>query len=201
MRTVKDPDVRRQEIIDAATELFLKQTYDETTTGQIMKDLGIAKGTIYHYFPSKEHILEAVVDALVEDYVQRREAALAEAEGDALARLAVLFSPDQRSESERETTESLHKPGNVRLHTRMLASLVVRLAPTVAELVTQGIREGIFRTRHPLEASELLLAGIQFLTDDGFYPWREGDLHRRARAIPSLVEQLLGAESGSVRFL
>lgn len=201
MRTVKKPDVRRQEIIDAATELFLSQTYDKTTTGQVMEVLGIAKGTIYHYFSSKEHLLEAVVDDLAEGYSRRREADLAEAEGDALARLAVLFSPDRRSDSERSTVESLHKPGNVKLHTRLLAVLVLRFAPVVADIVTRGCEEGVFQTEHPLEAAELLLAGIQFLTDDGFYPWDDAVLLRRAEAIPSLVERLLGAEPGSVTFL
>ena len=201
MRTVKKPEIRRQEIIAAATELFLSQTYDGTTTGQVMGALGIAKGTIYHYFSSKEHLLEAVVDELAEGYVQRREAALAGAEGNALTRMAVLFSPEQRSEDERRTTESLHKPGNVKLHTRLLAVLVMRLAPVIADLVAQGCDEGVFQTEHPLEAAELLLAGIQFLTDDGFYPWDEEVLSRRALAIPSMVERLLGAEPGSVTFL
>ena len=201
MRTVKKPAVRRQEIIDAATELFLTQTYDDTTTGQVMEVLGIAKGTIYHYFSSKEHLLEAVVDDLAEGYAQRREAELAGAEGGALARMAVLFSPEHRSEGEKSATESLHKPGNVKLHTRLLAVLVLRLAPVVADLVTQGCEEGVFQTEHPLEVAELLLAGVQFLTDDGFYPWDDEALMRRAGAIPSMVERLLGAEPGSVTFV
>ena len=201
MRTVKKPDVRRQEIIDTATELFLSQTYDKTTTGQVMEVLGIAKGTIYHYFSSKEQLLEAVVDDLAEGYCERREADLADAEGDALARLALLFSPDRRSESEMSTIQSLHKAGNVKLHTRLLAVLVLRLAPVVADLVAQGCEEGVFQTEHPLEVAELLLAGIQFLTDDGFYPWADEALIRRAGALPFMVERLLGAEAGSVTFL
>ncbi|MEZ4412814.1 MAG: TetR/AcrR family transcriptional regulator [Gemmatimonadales bacterium] len=201
MRTVKKPDVRRHEIIEAATELFLSQTYDKTTTGQVMEALGIAKGTIYHYFSSKEHLMEAVVDELAEGYVRRREAELANAGGDALARLALLFSPEQRSGSETSAMESLHKPGNVKLHTRLLAVLVLRLAPVVADLVAQGCKEGVFHTEHPLEAAELLLAGIQFLTDQGVYPWENEALLRRAGAIPSMVERVLGAEPGSITFL
>ena len=181
--------------------LFLSQTYEETTTGQVMEVLGIARRTIYHYFSSKEQLLEAVVDDLAEGYSKRREADLAGAEGDALARLAVLFSPDRRSEGEESTIQSLHKSGNVKLHTRLLAVLVLRLAPVVADLVAQGCEEGIFQTEHPLEVAELLLAGIQFLTDDGFYPWDDEVLLRRAQSIPSMVERLLGAEPGSVTFL
>jgi len=141
------------------------------------------------------------VDDLAVGYVRRREAELADAEGDALARMAVLFSPEHRSEDEERATESLHKPGNVKLHTRLLAVLVLRLAPVVADLVAQGREEGIFHTEHPLEVAELLLAGVQFLTDDGFYPWDDEALKRRAGAIPAMVERLLGAAPGSVGFV
>lgn len=200
MRTVKKPDVRRQEIIQAATGLFLSQTYDVTTTGQVMDALGIAKGTIYHYFPSKEALLEAVVEELADGYIRRRQAQLAKAKGDAVARLASLFGPERSSEHA-STIEGLHKPGNVKLHNRLLAVLVLRLGPVIGDLVRQGCEEGVFNTAHPREAAELLLAGIQFLTDDGFYPWQQDDLQRRARAIPTLVERLLGAAPGSITFL
>jgi hypothetical protein len=143
-----------------------------------------------------------VVEQLADGYVERRETALAEtADEDALTRLAVLFSPEHRSEEERAATERLHKPGNVKLHSRLLVAVVHRLAPVFASLVEQGRSEGAFRTEHPLEAAELLLAGVQFLTDEGFHPWDEEVLTRRMKALPALVESTLGADPGSITFL
>ena len=57
-RIVKKPEERRQEIIEAARELFQAKDYEKTTMRDVMDKLGIAKGTIYHYFRSKEDLLE-----------------------------------------------------------------------------------------------------------------------------------------------
>ena len=95
----------------------------------------------------------------------------------------------------------LHRPGNVSMHTRQLAVTLSRLAPLYASAIQQGIEEGVFQSEHPLECAEFLLAGIQFLTDVGFYPWSQEDLSRRAMAIPALIEAQLNAPKGSFDFL
>ena len=63
-RVVKPPDQRRREILEAATELFGRQGYDVTTVQAIAARAGVAAGTVYLYFPSKE----AILDALREDF-------------------------------------------------------------------------------------------------------------------------------------
>ena len=52
---------------------------------------------------------------------------------------------------------------------------------------------------YPLESAELLLAGLQFLTDHGIYPWSPEDLQRRHRAIPGLIEAQLKAKPGTIK--
>ena len=63
-RIIKDPDVRRLEIIGAARRLFEKHGYESTTVEAIIKESGIAKGTFYYYFKSKKEILDALVDQI-----------------------------------------------------------------------------------------------------------------------------------------
>ena len=72
-RTIKKPDERRKEIIQAARELFQAKEYEKTTMKEIMVKLNIAKGTIYHYFSSKEELLEAVVEDLVDEELKRKK--------------------------------------------------------------------------------------------------------------------------------
>ncbi len=66
VRTVKDPDVRRNEIIDVAQALFLSKGYDNTSVQDVLDGAGIAKGTFYHYFGSKMELLDALVDRLTD---------------------------------------------------------------------------------------------------------------------------------------
>jgi len=59
----KNSTVRRQdEILDAAAKLFAQHGYAEATTDGLAEALGIGKGTIYRYFPSKEALFLAAVD-------------------------------------------------------------------------------------------------------------------------------------------
>lgn len=59
-RVVKPPDQRRREILAAATEMFGRRGYDVATVQGIAARAGVAAGTVYLYFPSKEAILEAL---------------------------------------------------------------------------------------------------------------------------------------------
>lgn len=200
-RTVKNPENRKQEIISAAKDLFLKNEYEKTSMQDIITQLGIAKGTIYHYFNSKEELLDAVVENTVAEYIEKLKAVLDKTQGNALNRMRILIASGNVADEQSETLKQLHRPGNVALHTRQLAVTFAKMAPLIAKVIEEGCKEGVFKTEHPLESAELLLSGIQFLIDVGVYPWKEEDLLRRSKAIPSLVEAQLNAPKGSFSFL
>ena len=61
MRIVKEAAERKNEILDAAEELFAARGYEETSTGDILDRVGIARGTLYYHFKSKEDILDALI--------------------------------------------------------------------------------------------------------------------------------------------
>ncbi len=64
----QNEEIRQQtqkQIIDSAFELFAKEGYSKTSIAAVAKKAGISKGLIYHYFDSKEAILEAIFDQLV----------------------------------------------------------------------------------------------------------------------------------------
>ena len=201
VRTVKKPEERRQEIIVIARELFQRKNYESTTMQDIMNALGIAKGTIYHYFKSKEELLEAVIEDSVDEYIAGMEKVLNETEGTGLDKMRTLIISGNVEKQYEDILEHLHRPGNVSMHTRQLAVTVSKLAPLYEISIQQGCEEGIFQTKHPLECAEFLLAGIQFLTDIGFHSWSGEELTRRAMAIPDLIEAQLNAPKGSFDFL
>jgi AcrR family transcriptional regulator len=200
-RIVKKPEERRQEIISAARELFQEQQYEKTTMKDVMDKLGIAKGTIYHYFISKEELLEAVVEQTGDEYVAAMQTLLDGTEGNALERFQILIAAGNIAEDEEHLLDQLHRPGNVGMHTRQLAITISKLAPLYASVIQQGCEEGIFQTEYPLECAEFLLSGVQFLTDIGMHPWSEADLIRRVIAFPTIVETQLQAPRGSFSFL
>ena len=62
VRISKDYDVRKQEFLDAAQKLFYEQGYDQTSVNTIIDAVGVSKGTFYHYFKSKEDLLDALAE-------------------------------------------------------------------------------------------------------------------------------------------
>ena len=64
-RRPEDPEAKRDEILDAATELFTRLGYDGTSLKAIASSAGVTANTIYWYFPDKDTLLVGVVDRLV----------------------------------------------------------------------------------------------------------------------------------------
>lgn len=199
-RVVKKPKERRGEIVEAASHLFQAKAYEKTSLQDVMDRLGIAKGTIYHYFKSKEELLEAVVEEIVTKHLDKMEVLIHEANGNALQKMQRLIEAGKKI-SDPLILEPLHKKGNEVMHLHLLVSTLVKQAPLYAKLIQQGCEEGLFRTDTPLEAAEFILSAVQFLTDPGIYPWTQEDLARRAQAFPKLIEQQLQAPPGSFSFL
>jgi AcrR family transcriptional regulator len=57
---------RREQIIETALRLFAAQGFDATSTRQIAKEVGIAEGLIFHYFPTKGRLLTAILEDRLE---------------------------------------------------------------------------------------------------------------------------------------
>ena len=50
MRVVKEAEERRNEILDVAQRLFTAKGFDNTSTNDILNEIGIARGTLYYHF-------------------------------------------------------------------------------------------------------------------------------------------------------
>lgn len=55
---------KRQAILDTALALFVSQGFHGTSTASIAKQAGVATGTLFHHFPSKESLMESLMESL-----------------------------------------------------------------------------------------------------------------------------------------
>ncbi|MFC9982528.1 TetR/AcrR family transcriptional regulator [Gordonia sp. NPDC127522] len=90
----------REEILDAAAELFTRHGYTGTSTRMIAEAVGIRQASMYHYFGTKDDILATLLETTVVASLERARVLLDE-NGDALARLLELarFDVDQLAQS------------------------------------------------------------------------------------------------------
>lgn len=70
VRVIKKPEQRRREIIAAARELFDRNGIRNTQISQIVKKVGVAQGLFYYYFSSKEEVVNAVVQEVLDEIQQ-----------------------------------------------------------------------------------------------------------------------------------
>ena len=78
-REVKPAQERRKDILDGALRLFARQGFNDTAVGDIAAEAGMATGTVYLYFPSKEHVLLGLHDRFREEMDLQADAAAVDA--------------------------------------------------------------------------------------------------------------------------
>lgn len=64
-------DERRRQLLEAATELFATHGYDELSMAKIARESGVSKPLLYHYFPTKRQLFEAVLAQAAEQHLAR----------------------------------------------------------------------------------------------------------------------------------
>lgn len=194
-RTRLSAEARRTQILDIARELFVTRGYHHTSTDDILARAGIAKGTLYHHFASKEEILRALVLRTCDDLAARAEAA-AHTPGSAIERFvrtigALRITGDEEGE---RLVNTLHAPGNADYHLLSITETIARITPILTGIVDEGVRAGEFTTPHPTESVELILLGAGMLLDQGIFPADEATLACRMQALIVSAGRILGCE-------
>ena len=202
MRILKEPTERKNEILDAARDLFFSKGYENTTVNDILKQVGIAKGTFYYYFESKERVMEAIITRSTQslnDYASGIADDPSLSVPEKLMRIFTMGFPE--AEQKQRMVMEFHRNGNAEFHQRSLVQTVLALSPSLEQIVKQGISQGIFSTPYPRECVESLLISTQFLFDEGLFHWKPEELPRKIEAQIFLMEKTLGAQEGSLRFI
>jgi len=199
MRVVKDPVVRRNELLDAAEHLFTTKGYQDTSITDIVQQVQVAKGTFYYYFKSKEEILDEVLLRLIEEDAKRMRQVLTNASLPPVRKLTLLLLAQNPQPGNRKDrmTEEFHRRGNAEMHQRGTQLAIERLAPILAEAVREGVVQGVFATDTPLEDMQMLLATSTVMFDEGLVQMKPEDLPRRVAAFFRYMERVLGAREGA----
>lgn len=167
MRIVKDAAARRSEILDAAEKLFGTKGYDATSTGDILRELGIARGTLYYHFKSKEDILDAMIDRLTQALAARAAEVLDRKDIPVLQRLTLMMQSLQVNNAlGHEIMSQVHKPQNALMHQKMQERMLTAVVPLVTSLLQEAREQGLCQTRYPEEVTEMTLLYASTVFDE-----------------------------------
>ncbi|MDF2700304.1 MAG: TetR family transcriptional regulator [Haloplasmataceae bacterium] len=195
MKISKEHNERKNEILNTAERLFSIKGYERCTVNDILNAVGIAKGTFYYYFKSKEEVLDAIIDRVTEIVIVRADKVASNPELSPIMKiLYTILSMKIESEVDNEFLDQLHKPENALMHQKSLSSIVTRVTPILVKVVEEGISQGIFKSDHPAQYMKIFLTSSITLLDDGIFELNPEEQRLTLRALVALLEKMLGVE-------
>lgn len=201
MRTVKKAEERKNEILDAADALFGQKGFDGTSTNDILEKVGIARGTLYHHFKSKEDIMDALIDRYAVRLLDRAQAVALDKSIpiiERIIRVVMALNISGDGESSKEIMEHIHKPQNALMHQKIHKVIINGVPPILTDIIREGIEQGLFSTPFPYECMEMVVIYANTVFDEDLVTMTDEERGQRVLAFVCNVERLLGAERGSL---
>lgn len=195
----KEAEERKNEILDAADELFVQKGFDGTSTNDILQKVGIARGTLYYHFKSKEDIMDALIDRYSERLIGAAQEVASDKSIPVVERMIrVVLSMNVSGGSSQEMMEHIHKPQNALMHQKIQKVIINGVTPILAGIIEEGIEEGMFNTPYPYECMEMLVTYANTVFDDDMVEMTDEERVSRIQAFIFNGERLLGAEKRSM---
>lgn len=191
---MKKGERRKQELLKIAYRMFIEKGYENTSIDEIIAEAGIAKGTYYYYFESKEATLEAVIEMMIEEEVGRAKAVL-ETSLPVPQKLASVIYSLRPAQDEQVIAKALDVTENIVMHEKVNRRIVEEAVPLLTEVVKEGISQGIFECTNIEERVRMLLIISQHIFDDGIFTDRDVEVYI------DVVEKTLGAKGGTMSFI
>src|SRR5665213_2129623 len=166
LRWERRPEDRPQELLDAALTAFAKHGYRSTRLDDVAEAAGVTKGTIYHYFDTKEELLLGALEHYQALAFERIEGVLKDTHLPPSARIRLLLrrmfsvrAPTGRYLLTLFVRSAAHEVP--RVHERWLKDGPVRLWTIIGKLVEEGKKHGEFRSDADGDAgARVLVSGL-----------------------------------------
>lgn len=191
---MKKGERRKQDLLNIAYRMFIEKGYENTSVDDIIIEAGIAKGTYYYYFESKEATLESVIEMMIEKAENIAKAALMNPVPipQKLASVVYAFQPNK---DEIVITDVLERKENIVMHDKIGKKIVEVAVPILSDIVREGIAQGIFACTNVEERVKMLLIMSQNMFDYGAYSNKDIEVY------VDMLEKSLGAKEGTMSFI
>ncbi len=216
VRIVKGYEERKNELLDTAQQLFFSRGYSQTSVENIIKEVGVSKGTFYYYFKSKEDMLDQLVKRMTSQILKEVKKITERLDLDALTKLNEAYITIRKVKLEnihliKLYIKVLYKDENIMLRHKIYMSNIELLVPEFAKIIQQGVEEKVFNTPFPHKAARIIFELAQVLSDSTakqLLGAREGDadtvikkFEEEIEAYEDSIERIIGVKKGSVNIV
>lgn len=212
-RTVNAPihAVRRDAFVDVAQRLIQDKGYEQMSVQDVLDRLDASRGAFYHYFDSKQALLEAVVTRMVDGALGSVAPLVTDRRLSAPEMLAGVFGgiatfKNQRRELLLAIIQVWLSDDNAIVREKFRREVTTRLTPMLTSVIKQGVAEGTFSARRPEHAAQVfvtLLLGTNEVATRLFLANQAGQVtfeeaEEVLATFGDAFERLLGASPGTV---
>lgn len=201
---------KHNKILDALQELLEDQEIQKISMNDIANRAGIGKSSIYYYFPSKD----AIIDSLIErDYKKSLETATSlakEIEMSPFTRMSMIFQACRKSSTEflnQNKTKIIGKnlskspQDQALIHQKYLKYIITELKPVLTEIMKQGIENGEIEFDYPEQLAELCLIILAVKLNNVLIPSTPFEIEQMIRALIKLLEKGTNTPVGSLDYM
>lgn len=186
---------RKKELIKIAYNLFITKGYENTSVDEIIAKAGIAKGTYYYYFESKEQMLEEVINMMIDEGVERAKKVvnsnLELEEKLVYTILALRVTPEEQS-----VQDTIHTKENIILHKKINDKIIDVAVPLLSSIVKDAQKEGLFTRNGNIEER----VRMTLILSNEMFDHNEINEAKISVFIDTL-ESIYGAKAGSLSFI
>lgn len=203
--------VRREAFVDAALRLTQTKGYEQMSIQDVLDAVDASRGAFYHYFDSKQALLEAMVDRIADGALAAVAPVVDDPDLAAIPKLERFFGGIAQFKTDRkalmlEFVKVWTSDDNAIMREKVRRTLVGRVAAILARIVEQGIAEEVFAIDSPGETAAILmmlLTGFQDTAIDLFLARQANTIsfeeaERTMTNFSHAFERVLGARKGSI---
>ncbi len=202
---------RRNEILDAAQRLVYTKGFRPMTIQDILDELHISKGAFYHYFDSKQDLLEALIGRMLEAIEDLVVPIVRDPELGALEKLERFFRAISGWKIDRKTFllalfQSWYSEDNAVVRHKVEAESIEAMGPLLTEIIREGIQTGVLNSPYPEYAARLFFTlaigmgdslGMALLSAEP-EAYDPRSVETIVAAYTDAIEHVLGAPAGSM---
>lgn len=186
------------QILDAFQELLENKDIQHISVNQIAEKAGIGKGSIYYYFPSKDALLDALIQRIYADTVTLAKQLQTQAELSSSVRIAQIFTSCRNASQEFLSKSELSKNrqnisgriyDSAYIHQQFMSHIIRKLKPVFSEIIIQGIQADEIKFDYPEELADIILIVLTVKIDNTLSPASEEEISRSLQALISLLEK------------
>ncbi|MEP6901781.1 MAG: TetR/AcrR family transcriptional regulator [Actinomycetota bacterium] len=154
---------KREAILRAAIKVFAGKGYFNSKVADIAKEAGIADGTVYLYFKSKDDILHSFFDRAMEDFIAEGKKQLAEIESpeEKLRRIAQLHLERLGADRDLAIVFQVELRGSTKFMQEFSAAGFAEYLSIIQQTIEEGQKKGVFRNDlKPVVCAKILYGAL-----------------------------------------